>query len=431
MTQMKSQSEEFLSAQPLSGDELLENSGIFREGEVIQGPWAALRPRVLLSVHEDLAEVRQVWQQLEEEGDCSVFQTYAWLSNWMRHIGTLRRVRPQIVVGWDASGEALFLFPLAIEKGLLATKLVWLGGELAEYPGPVLAKDFARKVRRGQFQTLWDEVRALLPKHHLVALNRMVERVGDQANPFMELDGLSLHNCASHSTTLAADWESYYNDKRSKGSKKRDKQKRRRMGELGDIAFVQPTENDDKIATLDALMEQKARSFARMGVANIFDRPGYREFYKALATDAESDIAQLSHLTVGDDLVAANFCVSFGGRYYNLLASYDEASEAARFGPGVIQQMELMKHAIETGHTVFDFTMGDEAYKACWCENTQCLYNLYDATGLRGAITAFPAQGMVRLKRFVKQTPLLCNAYLKLRSCKSLVTFGQAATAPA
>ncbi|NIJ39864.1 CelD/BcsL family acetyltransferase involved in cellulose biosynthesis [Parvibaculum indicum] len=431
MTQIKSQFEEFPSARPIGREELHEKAGLAAEGEVIQGPWAAVKPRVLLSVHEDLAEVREVWQQLEEEGDCSVFQTYAWLSNWTRHIGALRGVRPQIVVGWDASGEALFLFPMAIEGNLLARKLVWLGGELAEYPGPILAKNFARQVRPGQFPALWEDVRALLPKHHLVALNRMTRRTGEQANPFMELGGLSEHNCASHSTTLMADWDSYYDAKRSKSSKKRDRQKRRRMGELGEIAFAMHDEDGAKVETIEALMAQKARSFARMGVANIFDRPGYRDFYKALATDADSDIACVSSLTVGDDIVAANLCVSFGGRFYDLLASYDEASEAARFGPGVVQQMELMKHAIDTDHTVFDFTMGDEAYKATWCENTQYLYNHFDAQGVRGTIAAFPARGLIWLKRFVKKTPLFCNAYLKLRSCRSMLTFGRAAAVSA
>ncbi|MAB12540.1 GNAT family N-acetyltransferase [Parvibaculum sp.] len=431
MTHMKSQFEEFQSAQPIGREELQEKTGFSGEGQVIQGPWAATKPRVLLSVHEDMSEIREIWHQLEDEGDCSVFQTYAWLSNWMRHIGTLRRVRPQIVVGWDASGEALFLFPLAIEGNLVAKKLVWLGGELAEYPGPILAKDFVRRVRPGQFPALWDEVRALLPKHHLVALNRMTKRAGEQANPFMELGGLSEHNCASHSTTLTADWESYYGGKRSSSSKKRDRQKRRKMGEIGEIAFAMHADDEEKVETIETLMAQKARSFARMGVANIFDRPGYREFYKALATDADSDIARVSSLTVADDVVAANLCVSFNGRFYDLLASYDEASEAARFGPGVVQQMELMNHAIETGHTVFDFTMGDEAYKAIWCENTQYLYNHFDAKGVRGSIAAFPARGIIRLKRFVKNTPLFCNAYLKLRSCRSMLTFGRAATVSA
>ena len=428
MSQMKSTSEEYLFARPVSREELREKAGFFG-GKVIQGPWAAAKPQVLLSVHEELSELREVWQELEEKGDCNVFQTYAWLSNWTQHIGKLRGVRPQIVVGWDAAGDALFLLPLAIEGNWFAKKLVWLGAELAEYPGPVLSKNFNRQVRRGRFSELWKEVRALLPTHHVVALGRMVERVGEQANPFMELEGLEEHNCASHSTTLMASWDSYYEVKRSKGSKKRDRQKRRRMSEMGEIVFALPSDDEAKIATLDALMAQKARSFARMGVANIFDRPGYRDFYKALATDSDSDIAQVSHLTVGEDIVAANFCVSFGGRFYDLLASYDEVSDTARFGPGVVQQMELMKHAIETGHTVFDFTMGDEAYKANWCENTQRLYNHFDATGIRGQIAAFPAQGMIRLKRFVKQTPLLCKAYLKVRSCRSFLTFGQ--TAPA
>ena len=59
--------------------------------KILTGPWddnPLAGPDVLLSVHEDFEPLKAVWQELERTGDCTAFQTYAWLTAWQRHIGT-------------------------------------------------------------------------------------------------------------------------------------------------------------------------------------------------------------------------------------------------------------------------------------------------------------------------------------------------------
>ncbi|ABS64602.1 conserved hypothetical protein [Parvibaculum lavamentivorans DS-1] len=384
------------------------------------GKVEAPKPQVLVSVHEELEPLKAVWQALERSGDCTAFQTFAWVSAWQRHIGTKQGVTPAIVVGWDSEGSALFIMPLGLESGLLCNKLVWLGGDLCDYQGPLLSKAFSRTVSAAQFPALWADIREILPTHHMVALSRMAERVGDQANPFMTLDGLRRHASSAHMTRLKGDWASYYAEKRSSGSKKRDKQKRRKLEELGDVAFVTAQTDEEKLRTLDALMAQKSVSFARMGISNLFDRPGYRDFYRDLATDPDANgLIHVGHLAVGDTIAAANWGVSFGGRYCYVLASYDEGAEASRFGPGMAQLMELMAHAAGTGHTEFDFTIGDETYKDQWCEVEIPLFDLVEPNNLIGWMELGPRIAYLQAKRFIKQTPVLWHWFTRLRAAKA------------
>lgn len=378
-------------------------------------------PQILISVHEEFAPLKSVWQTLERGGDCTVFQSHTWLSAWQRHIGTKQGVKPAIVVGWDSEGDALFIFPLGIERGTICRKLSWLGGDLCDYQGPLLSSEFSRYVSAAQFPALWAGIRETLPSHHIVALNRMPERIGGQANPFMTLDGVRPHASAAHKTMLKADWADYYSEKRSSGSKKRDKQKRRKMEELGAVSFVTPETDEEKLNTLDILMAQKSATFARMGVANLFDKPGYRDFYRDLAVDPEADgLIHVGHLAVGDTIVAANWGVSFRGCYNYVLASYDESAEAARFGPGMIQLMELMSHATATGHTVFDFTIGDEAYKDQWCEIEVALHDYIEPNSLAGWAGLGPRIAYLQIKRFIKQTPVLWRVFIRLRAAKGI-----------
>ena len=75
-------------------------------------------------------------------------------------------------------------------------------------------------------------------------------------------------------THLSGNWEAFYAAKRSSATRRRDRTKRKRLAELGEVKLINPASDEETLSTLDTLMEQKGRAFARMGVANLFARPG-------------------------------------------------------------------------------------------------------------------------------------------------------------
>ena len=198
---------------------------------------------------------------------------------------------------------------------------------------------------------------------------------------------------------------------------KRDKQKRRKLEELGEVSFITPATAEERVACFDALAKQKSVAFARMGVANFFEKPGHLDFYRDLATNPEAEeLFHLSHMRVGDTVAATSCGLSFGGRYHYILAAYDETAETARFSPGMAQLMELMAHATEEGHTVFDFTIGDEAYKEQWCELEVPLYDHFEPDTFASWAVLGPKIAYLRAKRFIKQTPVLWQGFTRLRA---------------
>ncbi|MDO8421337.1 MAG: GNAT family N-acetyltransferase [Parvibaculum sp.] len=395
--------------------------GYGKNTDVVEGPWRA-QPEVLLSVHGDLTSLASIWTALEQSGDCSAFQTYAYVSAWFTHVGRAEGVTPCVVVGWDiedaGAGEGpLFIMPLALTRGVLGTKLGWMAAGVSDYHGPVLSKNFSLRVRPGQFKGLWRQIRETLPEHDIVELDSMTQKIGGQANPFMQLEGLSQHASSAHMTRFQGDWDAYYDAKRSSGSKKRDRQKRRKLEEFGETVLVTPTDTAAIAATVDTLIAQKSVAFARMGVANIFDKPGMRDFYMALATDAATNgLIEVSQLEVGGAVAAANWGISFKGRFHYVLTSYDEQAEFSKRGPGMVQLMDLMKRAAETGHTEFDFTVGDEGYKADWCEIETLLFDFVEAGSVLGLMIRLPKTSFLKVKRFIKQTPVLWQAFTRLRA---------------
>jgi len=378
--------------------------------------------QITLDVYDELRTIEMPWREFERSADCTVFQSFAWLSAWQRHIGVRAGVVPAITVGMRADGQLLFLLPLAVVPGLIR-RLTWLGSDLCDYNAPLLAPDFQAHVTRDHFRQIWDEICRLLqskPMHRydIVELTKMPESIGSQSNPMTGL-GVGLNPSAAYTTELGPSWDEFYRAKRSSATRKKDRTKRKRLEEIGEVGFVSPGDPDERRNTLDVLFRQKAKSLARMGVADIFARPGHRDFLTELALDsATRHLVHVSRLDVGSVPAAVNFGLIFRGCFYHVIASYDDG-EVARWGPGAALLRELLAQAIAIGCRQFDFTIGDEHYKLEWSDRTIKLYDYVAHGRLRGWPLAKVALATSALKRRIKGNPKLWSVASRLRAALS------------
>ncbi len=378
------------------------------------------RPQVVLSVFDDLAAIEADWRAFEKVADGTVFQSYDWQAAWLRNIGAPAGVTPAIVVGRAEGGEIVFLLPLAVEGRALVRRLTFFASDLCDYNVPLLEPGFAAALGADGFRGLWREIGRLLQadrrfRHHLVVLDKMPDLVGDAPNPMLGL-GVSLNASGAYLAKLSGDWDSFYAGKRNASWRKRDRWKRKRLGDFGAVAVVDAGGPEEKASTLRTLFAQKARFFARLGVPDLFTRPGYADFFLDVATMPEmADRVHVSSLTVAGQAAATNLGLISGGRYYHVLVSYCEG-ELKRFGPGAVHLQELLRHAIARGCTLFDFTIGDEGYKREWADVTLKLHDHRAAATPRGLLMLLPDVARARAKRLVKQTPFLWRIAVKLRA---------------
>jgi len=377
------------------------------------------RLNIALSLHHDLDSVEADWRAFEATADCTAFQTFDWLSTWFRNIGVHEAGKPAIVIGRH-EGAILFLMPFALEVGRGLRKITWLGSYLCNYNGPVLARDFPRRVSPPRFSELWQDIQALLRcelGHDIVDLEKMPTAIGEQPNPFCAM-GVTPHVNDAYMTVVGSDWEAYYAAKRSSSSRRTDRKKRKRIAEAGETRFITARNRDEVVRCVDELIDEKRRSFAKLGVVNMFDWPGYRDFFIDLATGAQSSgLTHASRVDVGQKTVAANFGLMFRGRYHYILAGYDDG-ELARFGPGAMQLQDVMRYAAENNCPVFDFTIGDEPYKREWCPSEVSLCDYVSPASWRGSLAAATTVPFRQLKRWIKRNP---TAWAFVRKARSLL----------
>ncbi|MBX9778032.1 MAG: GNAT family N-acetyltransferase [Xanthobacteraceae bacterium] len=386
------------------------------------------------TVHHQLGEVEREWRAFERGADCTAFQSFDWLAAWCHHVGPVSRAQPAIVVGRQA-GAVLFILPLAVTPGAIR-RLTWFASDLCDYNGPLLAAACASQLTPERFCDLWREIRRRLQsdartRHDLVELSKMPDRVGGQGgqpNPFMAL-ATNLNPSNAYVTDLSGTWTEYYEAKRSSSTRRRDRSKLKRLGEIGPVRFVTPLDRGEIERSVDTLIEQKSRSFARMGVANMFDRPGWSAFFTAVATDERTrGLVHVSRLDVGSGWAAINLGLTFRDTYYHVLASYDDG-ETSRFGAGVAHLRDLLRYSIEHGLKHFDFTIGDERYKREWSDRTVTLYDHVAAGSTRGVPVAAMVLGHRRLKRFIKQNEALWSLFSRVRAAIGLKSAAAAAAA--
>lgn len=374
---------------------------------------SARSEEMVFSTASDIASLQRVWRNLEQRSAAHVFQTWAWVSNWHTHIGQGRNITPHIVMATSRDGVMRMLLPLGIETRAGIRSLVWLGAEHADFKGPLIDRELLTRLTTDTTKKLFDEAFRVTPGIDAVKLQDMPELLGDQLNPLLVYPS-QLAPAGSHSLTINARFDALYNARRSASSRKKLRQKSRRLTQAeGPIKFKVARTPHARSEAISVLIEQKRARLAEMGVADIFEASNVRAFYRGLA-EQHPEICQLSVLRAGDNVVAANWGLIWGSRYYYVLSSMTEGEHRSH-SPGQLHLNELIEWSTVRGFDVFDFTVGDEGYKDDWCDTSTDLFDVYIGLTIKGRVLAWGQAKTRATKRYIKQSPRLWPVAKRLR----------------
>ncbi len=374
---------------------------------------------IALEILDDVGAAAVTLADLAATADRTAFQDFAWMAAWQRHIGGRRGAAPKIVVGRAPDGTILFALPLAVDRHGAVRRLTWLASDFCDYNGPLLHAQFTHRFAADGFPALWQRILSALARSghpfDCVDLAKMPERVAGQPNPLLTLP-TSPNPSGAYLTYLRTDWETLYTQKRSSATRKKERKQLKSLAALGDVRFVDVQDAAERMRALELLFEQKSRALARMGAKDIFAAPAHRAFYADVVGGAATrHLVHVSRLDVGAETAAVNVGLMHGGRYYLILSSYGDG-EAAKFGPGRALLHELLQYAIAQRFAVFDFTIGDEPYKLDWSDERLVLHDHLAAVTLRGHAAVAVGTHLRRLKRAIKQTPLVWRHFTRTRA---------------
>ena len=393
-----------------------------RSGEAAAGVGAsAPRSRLLkadefeLRIVKDLDAAREAWLVFEEKAACTPFQTYQWMHAWQIAVSGRNSVSPLIVLG--LLGDKLaFILPFAIEHWHGTRRLIWFGHELADYNGALIDPDTLKRLADGFAADILRRVRSLVPGIDYVCLAKQPETLCGLPNPFARFRSVPF-TCRAHCAKLSDSWEEFSRAHRSGRSLRSFRARERHLAKLGDLVFEQASSPQERSQSMELLVTWKIAQLTARGGRVTFADAAARRFMHELARATTGDPRfRLYSLKSDGRAIALAFCLVSQGQLIYYQCAY-AAGEMARYSPGSLLLIHIFKAAIDEGLEIFDFSNGDEDYKAHWVDRSDAIFVSLVPFTLKGRIAAALDRMELEAVRWVKRHPrprAFANGLLRL-----------------
>ncbi|KQT78213.1 GNAT family N-acetyltransferase [Methylobacterium sp. Leaf466] len=339
------------------------------------------RPAPLqVRVSDSLAAFAAHWPRSDRMGEarCHVFQCCDVLDLWLETVGRTRGTRPVFVGIFDGLGEPVMLLPLGIEASRGARILAFLDGTITDYGMPVLFPA-ADAIDARLWADLWPRIKAALPAYDVAVFDKMPAAFGGIRNPLMHLEPTAM-GTSGHAIDLDCSLAALDERLPVRSSHRRIVRKLER--EMP-VRFAVARTEAEVTAFMDHLVETKSRKFDETRVPG-FELPGKLAFYREAArTMALGGPVVVSGILAGETVIASQWSFVLGERFYNILSGYSD-EPWRRYAPGRILNDRTVRWCHEQGYRVFDFGIGDEAYKDEYCDIVVPLYQAVEAASVMG-----------------------------------------------
>jgi CelD/BcsL family acetyltransferase involved in cellulose biosynthesis len=360
-----------------------------------RGALVAHVERILVS--DRLSDFADIWPRSADPGAarCHAFQYAEVIEVWLATIGAARNIKPCFVAVLGDDDRPLLLLPLGIETIRGVRLLKFLDGGVSDYNTPILfAPD--RPWTAQAFATLWRRIVAALPPFDAAVLEKMPERVADLANPLLLLQTAPYPACG-HAITLSGSWPEF--EAKRLPRREDGRRKQRKLAKMGAVSFQVAQSPQDVETFFDAMVAYKARKFAETRVPGFESTPGNLEYFREMTRRfVRSGLVHLSALKVGDTVVASHWGLIANGRFYHMMPGYADG-EWQRYSPGRLLNDHLIRDSYERNLAVFDFGIGDEAYKHEYCDLNFRLHSFIAGETLAGQVYVRAAALLARLRQ--------------------------------
>ena len=334
------------------------------------------------------------YRDLFARADATAFQDARWLVPFFRDLAPSRGAEPVIVTGRGEDGALLFVLPMTLRtvSGCRLLEAADLG--VCDYCAPVVDTAFAASLSGNH--VLADQVAAALPAHDVLRIRNIREEHVAAWRPFFrdEAKGLGF---SAHEAQLGNDYAAWRKSALTPSFTKYLDRRKKRFLKAGDVRLERigdPAEAADAIAALADLREGRFDGdMIRLGAV--------RDFYATVAASGASDGFTVTYkLTFDGQPVGYVFGASTHGRFHYLLIGCDYET-FGRHSPGLVMYDLIIGDWIASGGSLFDFTIGDEPFKADYGTRAVAVFGIEAARTVIGrlAIAAREAGASLRKLR--------------------------------
>jgi len=341
----------------------------------------------LLETRAQIDAIGDEWDRLwRSQRVRHVFQSVGWHRAILDAHGERR---PCVVTASDG-GRLLGLLPLA----RAGRTLCFLGAPYADYcdlltdvrnPGR-LFEGMVDALERAGFRSLrLENVRedAVLRRAAVDAGAKLARRLRWQAGAVCPTTLLDVAENVTASAILR---------------KKSLRRHEHKLARRGTLRFEHIADAGRARALLPAFFRQHVERRAAAGDESLFLRREARDFYEALIARLGLEVVRFALLELDGSAVAFHVGFECDRRFTWYKPSFDV--RWSRYSPGEVLLKKLFEYARRRGVVEFDFTRGEEPFKARFANASQTNRTLFIfPPGLRGSVQAHAFEARGRLKR--------------------------------
>ena len=354
-----------------------------------------------VEVIEDMAAAEPHWRALEAGPNLSTpYQRFDFLNPWQRHIGAAAGITPSIVIGLNASGSPLFLWPFG-RRMLAGLRVVeFLGAKHANFNMGLWRRDVAALI---EADDLHAALARLSGRADLLRLTSQPLTWAGTTNPFALLPHQRSANYG-FSGTLIPDFDALLRAHTNSATRKKMRKKERALASYGAVSFRQAHDPDDMRRLLDVFLKQKSARMRMLGIKDAFAPPSVRRFIEAAATEplaGGEPLLEIYALSVDDIVVAIYGGIVGGGRFCAMFNSIIHDRYAAE-SPGEQLLVRLVQHCCQRGLNCFDLGIGDANYKTLFCSDVEPLFDSHLPLSTGGHLLGAALAAASAAKRAIK-----------------------------
>ena len=379
-----------------------------------------VKPRpIALEITDDLGLIEHLWRAFENEGVCSPYQRFDWVSAFASAFAATDGFDLRIVLARQDAGTPLLILPLALHRRHGLTIASSVGGKQANYHLPIFPRGMGSQVA-SELPNILTEAAKMAGIDAYVFEN--VPAVwGEERNPLV-LGVTSPGPNNAYELELTGDAESSLKRIGSSESRRKLRKKEKALAQWGQLTWRLARTPEDIDAVLDCFFHQKSERFRALGIRDPFEDESLRRFIRNACLnglDQGLPAIELYGLWLDGRILA-----TFGGavdrqRLSCMINSFDGDPDVARFSPGYILLAKVIRAQHEAGRTVVDLGVGEARYKTEVCDRIVELRDVFMPVTAKGWAYVTLNTRVSAIKRFVKQTPWAWRAVRLVRAARA------------
>jgi CelD/BcsL family acetyltransferase involved in cellulose biosynthesis len=369
-----------------------------------------------IDIADNLEAAEGPWRSLLRQ-DCfaTAYQDFDLCALWFQHVGAPAGFKPFVVIGRDAAGSPVFVWPL-VRKSIGGCQVAsFFCGRHANFGTTLWRADFARSVTQEDVQAILQRVAE--DGIDALALHNQPTQVEGIANPLLLLPHRSAPD-KSYSLSLDGTADDIIARRYNADTRRKLRRKERHLAELPGYRYQRVVAPELADQCVSEFLKQKAARLAARGIANGFDETGMDAFLRAACRKGLADGSPLIeiHALTCDTEILAVFAGIHDRRCFSTMFNSYTLSEHARMSPGLALLLKLVDDCARRGFQTLNLGVGAAEYKSALCDSVELPFDSFIGLTARGKAFALTTQAIRAIKSTIKNNPKLWEFVTKGRT---------------